>query len=184
MKDSQPLLGPNFKKRNKEEPYRVNERIRAYEVRVIGPDGKHLGIVKTKEAIKIAHEIGLDLVEVDPNANPPVCKILDYGKLKYEEQKKQKEAKKKQLGEVREITMGPRILDHDLEVKLKKAREFLELGNKVRIKIMFRGREMAHLEWGDELFKKITARLEDSAQVEVPPKMEGRNLTFLLKSNK
>ncbi|MGB4729504.1 MAG: translation initiation factor IF-3, partial [Candidatus Hydrothermia bacterium] len=97
MKDSQPLLGPNFKKRNKEEPYRVNERIRAYEVRVIGPDGKHLGIVKTKEAIKIAHEIGLDLVEVDPNANPPVCKILDYGKLKYEEQKKQKEAKKKQL---------------------------------------------------------------------------------------
>ncbi len=140
--------------------------------------------MKTREAVKIAFESGLDLVEVDPNANPPVCKILDYGKLKYEEQKKQKEAKKKQQGEVREITMGPRISDHDLEVKLKKVKEFLESGNKVRIKIMFRGREMTHLEWGNELFTKITSTLENEAEVEVPPRLEGRNLTFLLKSNK
>lgn len=153
-------------------------------MRVIGPDGKHLGIMKVKDALKLAYDAGLDLVEVDPNANPPVCKILDYGKFKYEEQKKQKEAKKKQQGEVREITMGPRISDHDLDVKLKKVREFLASGDKVRIKIMFKGREMAHPEWGDELYNKIVAKLEDVAVVEVPPKMEGKNLSFLLKANK
>jgi translation initiation factor IF-3 len=151
-------------------------------VRVIGPDGSHLGIMKTKDALKLAYEYGLDLVEVSPNANPPVCKILDYGRLKYEEQKKQKEAKKKQQGEVREITMSPRISAHDLEVKLKKVREFLEEGNKVRIIIMFKGRELAHPEWGNEIYEKIVQQLEGEAVVEVPPKMEGKNLTFLLKA--
>ncbi len=150
-------------------------------MRVIGHDGKHLGIMKTRDAIKIAYEVGLDLVEVDPNANPPVCKILDYGKFKYEEQKKEKEAKKKQQGEVREITMSPRISEHDLDVKLKKVREFLSSGNKVRIKIMFRGREMAHPEWGTELFEKIKSKLEGEAIVESQPKVEGRDLTFILK---
>jgi translation initiation factor IF-3 len=138
--------------------------------------------MKVKDAIRMAYEVGLDLVEVDPNANPPVCKILDYGKFKYEEQKKQKEAKKKQQGEVREITMGPRISDHDLDVKLKKVKEFLDEGNKVRIKIMFKGRELSHPEWGEELYNKIVSKLEDVAVVEVPPKMEGRNLSFLLKN--
>ncbi|MGB9823604.1 MAG: translation initiation factor IF-3 [Candidatus Hydrothermia bacterium] len=176
------MLSPDFRKRNKEEPFRVNEKIRAPEVRVIGPDGKHLGIMKLKDALRVAYEAGLDLVEVDPNANPPVCKILDYGKFKYEEQKKQKEAKKKQQGEVREITMGPRISDHDLAVKLKKVKEFLEEGNKVRIKIMFKGRELSHPEWGEELYNKIVSKLEDVAVVEVAPKMEGKNLSFLLKS--
>jgi translation initiation factor IF-3 len=138
--------------------------------------------MKTKDALKLAYEYGLDLVEVSPNANPPVCKILDYGRLKYEEQKKQKEAKKKQQGEVREITMSPRISAHDLEVKLKKVREFLEEGNKVRIIIMFKGRELAHPEWGNEIYEKIVQQLEGEAVVEVPPKMEGKNLTFLLKA--
>ncbi|MDI6851765.1 MAG: translation initiation factor IF-3 [bacterium] len=183
-RDTQPYLTPNFKKRNKEELYRVNEKIRAYEVRVIGPDGSHLGIMKTKDALKLAYEYGLDLVEVSPNANPPVCKILDYGKLKYEEQKKQKEAKKRQQGEVREITMSPRISDHDLNVKLKKIREFLEDGSKVRVIIRFKGRELVHPEWGNEIYEKIVQQLEGEAEVEVPPKMEGKNLTFLLRNAK
>ena len=148
---------------------------------VIGPDGKQIGIMKTRDAIQLAYDMGLDLVEVSPNANPPVCKILDYGKFKYEERKKQKEAKKKQAGEVREISMGPRISEHDLGVKLKKVREFLGDGAKVKIRIFFKGRELAHPEYGEELIKKILEELKEEAQVEIPPKMDGRNLTCLLK---
>lgn len=163
--------------------YRINRQIRAKEVRLIDETGKQIGIVPLQEALKIAEERGLDLVEVAPNANPPVCKLLDYGKFLYELRKKEKEARKKQKEhsmEVKDIMMNLRIDEHDLKVKLKHMREFLEDGDKVRVRIRFRGRENLHPELGDRLVQRILEELSDVGQLESPPKKEGNFLSFSL----
>lgn len=163
--------------------YRVNRQIRAKEVRLIDQDGKQIGIVPLQEALRIAEERGLDLVEIAPNANPPVCKLLDYGKFLYELKKKEKEARKKQKEhsmEVKDMNLSLRIDEHDLKVKLKHMREFLEDGDKVRVRIRFRGRENVHPELGDKLVSKIVEELSDCGQLEGPPKKEGNFLTFSL----
>ncbi|HDM90845.1 MAG TPA: translation initiation factor IF-3 [candidate division WOR-3 bacterium] len=163
------------------ETHRVNERIRVPQVRVIGPDGRQMGIMRTRDAIELAYSMGLDLVEVSPNARPPVAKIMDYGKFKYEEKKKQKEAKKKQAGEVKEISLSPRIDPHDLEVKIKKMREFLIDGHRVKIRVFYRGREIVHVDAGRKVFDEIVEQLRDVAAIEIQPKLEGKNLIGMLK---
>lgn len=161
--------------------HRVNERIRVPQVRVVGPDGKQLGIMKTKDALELAYSMGLDLVEVAPNANPPVVKIMDYGKFKYEEKKRQKEARKKMAGELKEISLRPNIDPHDLEVKLRKIREFLEDGHRVKITVFFRGREIVHKERGVKLLDKIVEELQELGVVDVAPSMEGNRLSLRLR---
>ena len=163
--------------------HRVNRQIRAKEVRLIDETGQQIGIVPIGEALAIAEEKGLDLVEIAPQANPPVCKIMDYGKFKYELKKKEREARRKQREhqvEVKDIRMKVRIDDHDLQVKLKHMREFLEDGDKVRVRIRFRGRENVHPELGERLFNRIREELQDISEVEVPPKKEGPFLIFTL----
>jgi len=163
--------------------YRVNRQIKAKEVRLVDQDGKQIGILPLQEALRIAEERGLDLVEVAPNANPPVCKLLDYGKFLYEMKKKEKEAKKKQREhsmEVKDINLSLRIDEHDLKVKLKQMREFLEDGDKVRVRIRFRGRENIHPELGDRLVNKIVESLSNCGQLEGQPKKEGDFLIFSL----
>jgi translation initiation factor IF-3 len=164
-----------------QERIRINERIRVPQVRVVDADGNQLGVMVTQEALKLAHEQGMDLIEISPKANPPVCKIIDYGKYKYEIKKNEREAKKKQQGtELKEIRFHPHTDDHDLNFKLNHAREFLGEHAKVRMKIVFRGREMAHTQQGYELAKKIIAALSDVAELQEESKMEGKMLTFLL----
>ena len=161
--------------------YRVNRQIKAKEVRLVDQDGKQIGILPLQEALRIAEERGLDLVEVAPNANPPVCKLLDYGKFLYEMKKKEKEARKKQREhsmEVKDINLSLRIDEHDLKVKLKQMREFLEDGDKVRVRIRFRGREIIHPELGDRLVSRIVEELSDCGQLENQPKKEGNFLIF------
>ncbi len=163
--------------------YRVNRQIRAKEVRLIDENGKQIGIVPLQEALRIASEKGLDLVEIAPNANPPVCKILDYGKFLYELKKKEKEAKKKQREhaiEVKDMMLSLRIDEHDLKVKLKHMREFLMDGDKVRVRIRFRGREHLHPELGDKLVNRIIEELSDVGQLESPVKKEDNFLVFSL----
>jgi len=153
------------------------------EVRVIGPDGKQLGIMKTSEALELAYSQNLDLVEVAPHERPPVVKIMDYGKFKYEMKKREKASKKtSKAGEVKEIGMRPHIDDHDLQIKMRKMREFLEAGMKVRIKVMFRGREVVHKDHGEKLLKRIIDELSDIATVDVPIQFEGRIMSVLLRS--
>lgn len=160
---------------------RINQFITASEVRVVHDKKGSLGIMNIKDAIALAREEDSDLVEIVPNANPPVCKIINYGKYKFELQKKNKEAKKKQkLVQLKEIKMRPQISVHDYNFKMKHIREFLDEGNKVKITIMFRGREMAHTEFGHDLVDKIIKDLENEASTEKPPKMEGRNLSAVL----
>lgn len=160
---------------------RINQFITASEVRVVHDKKGSLGIMNIKDALALAREEDSDLVEIVPNANPPVCKIIDYGKYKFELQKKNKEAKKKQkLVQLKEIKMRPQISVHDYNFKMKHIREFLNEGNKVKITIMFRGREMAHTEFGHDLVDKIIKDLENEASTEKPPKMEGRNLSAVL----
>ena len=160
---------------------RINQFITASEVRVVHDKKGSLGIMNIKDAIALAREEDSDLVEIVPNANPPVCKIINYGKYKFELQKKNKEAKKKQkLVHLKEIKMRPQISVHDYNFKMKHIREFLNEGNKVKITIMFRGREMAHTEFGHDLVAKIIKDLENEASTEKPPKMEGRNLSAVL----
>ncbi len=163
--------------------YRVNRQIRAKEVRLIDESGKQIGIVPLQEALALAEERGLDLVEIAPQANPPVCKLLDYGKFIYEQKKKEKEAKKKQKEhamEVKDINLSLRIDEHDLKVKLKHMREFLEDGDKVRVRIKFRGRENTHPELGDRLVQRILSEVSDIGQIENEPKKEGMFLSFSL----
>ncbi len=168
---------------SKLQEYRVNRQIRAREVRLIDENGQQIGIVPLSEALSMAEEKGLDLVEIAPQAKPPVCKIMDYGKFKYELKKKEREARKKQKEhqiEVKDIRMKVRIDEHDLKVKLGHMREFLEDGDKVRVRIRFRGRENIHPELGEKLYKKIVENLQDVGEVEVPPKKEGPFLIFTL----
>ena len=159
----------------------VNELITSSEVRVISEKGDMLGVLKTEEAIKKAFELGLDLVEVSPNASPPVCKIIDYGKYKYQVQKKQAEAKKKQKTfEVKEVKLRPGIEDNDYEVKLRSIHRFLKDGDKVKITLRFRGREMAYHQRGMDILKKLETAIESLAKVEQVPKLEGRQMTMVI----
>ena len=160
---------------------RTNEKITASEVRVISSSGKQLGIISIREALNHAEDEGFDLVEVSPDANPPVCKIIDYGKLKYREQKSKKEAKKKQKTiEVKEIKIRPGIDKHDYQVKLKALSKFIGGGNKVKVSMRFRGREIEHQNLGMDLLNKLTQEVAEYAKVEVLPKFEGRQIMMIL----
>ncbi|SHK57103.1 translation initiation factor IF-3 [Thermocrinis minervae] len=164
--------------------YRVNRQIRGVkEVRLIDENGKQIGIVDIETALRMAEERGLDLVEIAPQANPPVCKLLDYGKFLYELKKKEKEAKKKQKEhaiEVKDIQLSTRIDEHDLQVKLKHMREFLQDGDKVKVRIKFKGREIMYPELGEKLANRIISELSDVGVLEAPPKKEGQFLIFAL----
>jgi translation initiation factor IF-3 len=150
-------------------------------VRLISPDGEQIGVVSTREALQKAEGYGLDLVEVAPNSKPPVCRIMDFGKYKYEQSKKEKISKKKQhVIIVKEIRLRPRTDEHDLETKLRHTRKFLEQNNKVKITIFFKGREMAYQDFGTELMQRIINLLEDVGKVESEPKMEGRRMVMVL----
>ena len=160
---------------------RVNEDIDVPNVRLIGADGENIGVVTAREAMDLADEAGLDLVEISPNADPPVCKILDYGKYKYEAQKKKNEAKKKQkIIDVKEIKLRPNIDDHDYDVKMRNMRRFLGDGDKVKVTLRFRGREMAHQELGADVLKRVKADIDEIAKVEQEAKMEGRQLVMVM----
>ena len=159
----------------------INEQIRDKEVRLIGSDGEQLGIMSAKEAMKLAEEAELDLVKIAPNAKPPVCKIIDYGKYCYELARKEKEAKKKQkIVEVKEIRLSPNIEENDLNTKMNNARKFLTKGNKVKITLRFRGREMAHMQASKHILDDIATALADVAVVEKPSKVEGRSISMIL----
>ncbi|UCE08664.1 MAG: translation initiation factor IF-3 [bacterium] len=165
----------------KKKEVRVNEQIKSPRVRVIGTDGNQIGIVKIAEANRLAMEAGLDLVEIVPTADPPVCKIIDYGKYKYELSKKEKIQKKKQhVIHVKEIRLSPKIEQHDIDFKIKHARKFIEQGDKVRFNILFKGRQIAHKEFGDQLIEKVIEELSDIAKVESEPRIEGRNMVTVL----
>jgi translation initiation factor IF-3 len=160
---------------------RINHRIRVPEIRVIDAEGNQLGVLETRRALDMAREQGLDLVEVAPQAQPPVCRILDYGKYKYDQAKKQKDAKKKAHNvDVKGIRMRYGTEAHDLDYRVKDARRFLEEGNKVQITLIFRGRELAHPEIGKAQLDKLTTALADVGVVERPPSLEGRRMTLLL----
>nr|WP_222927244.1 translation initiation factor IF-3 [Thermosediminibacter litoriperuensis] len=159
----------------------VNYEIRAREVRVIDTDGKQLGIMPLKEALRIAQERQLDLVKVAPQAKPPVCKIMDYGKYKYEQSKKEKEARKNQkVISIKEIRMSPNIEEHDFQVRVKNALRFLDDGNKVKVTIRFRGREITHTQLGEDVLKRLADSVREKGVVEKPPVIEGRNMVMIL----
>jgi translation initiation factor IF-3 len=160
---------------------RVNFRIRAPEVRVIGEDGSNVGVLPSKQAVQLARKEGLDLVEINPKAVPPVCKIMDFGKFKYEKKKKDREAKKHQtVVELKEVKFRPNTDDHDVDVKMRKIREFLEDKNKAKLTMRFRGREMAHKEIGRDLLMKVAEAVSDLGMITQEPKMEGRTMTMIL----
>ncbi len=160
---------------------RTNERIRAAEIRLIGAEGENIGVVTPERGMALAEDAGLDLVEISPNANPPVCKIMDYGKFKYETQKKEAEARKKQKTiEIKEIKFRPNTDNHDYEVKMKNVFKFLENGDKVKITLRFRGREMAHQELGRQLLERVAEDTKEHGKVENFPKMEGRQMVMLI----
>ncbi|MGA7273141.1 MAG: translation initiation factor IF-3 [Acidimicrobiia bacterium] len=160
---------------------RVNGYIRAAEVRVVAPDGEQIGVKKLAEALWLAEQLDLDLVEVAPNAKPPVCRLMDYGKYKYEQSVRDREARKKQTRTtVKELRMKVRIGDHDFEINRRKAEEFLEDGDKVKVTIRFRGREQERPEYGRQLLDRLIEELGETAAVEQSPMMEGRNMTMVL----
>ncbi|MCI7106988.1 MAG: translation initiation factor IF-3 [Lachnospiraceae bacterium] len=159
----------------------INEQIRDREVRLIGPDGEQIGVVSSKEAQKIADDAGLDLVKIAPNAKPPVCKVIDYGKYRYEMARKEKDAKKKQkIVEIKEIRLSPNIDTNDLNTKMNAAKKFLTKGNKVKITLRFRGREMAHMNSSKHILDDFAENLSDIAVVEKAPKIEGRSIGMVL----
>jgi translation initiation factor IF-3 len=165
--------------------YRVNQGIRAPEVRLIGPKGDNVGVISTNEAMRIAREADLDLVEVAPNANPPVCRVMDYGKFLYERTKKEREARKSQVKvEIKEIRLRPKTTDHHRGFKVRDARRWLESGKKVKVRIRFRGREITYPEIALNDLKKIAEDLSDVGVVEQPPSMEGRSMLMVLAPNK
>jgi translation initiation factor IF-3 len=160
---------------------RVNEMIRAREVRVISPDGEQLGIMPANDALQLAETKGLDLVEVAPDAKPPVCRIMDFGKYKYQQSKRLQQAKKKQkVISIKEIKLRPKTEEHDYQYKTKHIRRFLQDGHKAKVTIMFRGREMAHVDLGRRILDRVAVDLEDVGTVEQTPKQEGRNMTMVL----
>lgn len=160
---------------------RVNDRIRAPEIRLIGADGENVGVVSPARALTMAEEAGLDLVEISPNAVPPVCKIMDFGKFKYETQKREAEARKKQkIIEVKEIKFRPGTDTHDYDVKMRAVFKFLEEGDKVKITLRFRGREMAHQELGLELLQRVAGDVGEAGKVEQMPKLEGKQMVMMI----
>lgn len=167
--------------KNISKDFSINEEIREKEVRVISNDGEAIGIISSAEARKIAEEKDLDLVMISPNAKPPVCKIMDYGKFIYEQSKKEKEAKKKQkVINIKEIRVSLTIEEHDIDIKAKNARKFLLDGDKVKITVRFRGREMELSHIGERILEKFATKLEDVCLIEKKPKKEGRNMTMVL----
>ena len=159
----------------------INEQIRDREVRLIGPDGEQIGVVSSREAQKIADEAGLDLVKIAPNAKPPVCKVIDYGKYRSDLARKEKDAKKKQKTvELKEIRLSPNIDTNDLNTKMNAAKKFLAKGNKVKITLRFRGREMAHMNSSKHILDDLAEQLSDIAVVEKAPKIEGRSIGMVL----
>jgi len=159
----------------------VNDEISVLRVRLVDERGNMIGIIGRNDALAKATEAGLDLVEISPNADPPVCKILDYGKYKYEEQKKKNEARKKQkIIEIKEIKLRPSIDDHDYDVKMRNMHKFIEEGDKVKVTMRFRGRELAHQELGMDVLMRVRGDLEEIAKVEQMPRMEGRQMTMVM----
>ena len=170
-----------FQRRTKPRGPRTNEKIRATQVRVINSDGKNLGTLSTQEAINIAKQKGLDLIEISPKANPPVCKIIDIGKYKYDLQKKANKAKKKQKTvDLKEIKLRPVTEIHDYNFKIKNAQKFLSKGDKVKFTVLFKGREMQHTHLGHELMQRIINDTNDLGKVEVQPKFEGRQIIMIV----
>ncbi|HCC98150.1 translation initiation factor IF-3 [uncultured Planktomarina sp.] len=160
---------------------RINDRIRGSELRLIDEDGENIGVVTPERALIMAEDAGLDLVEISPNANPPVCKIMDFGKFKYESQKKEAEARKKQkIIEIKEVKFRPNTDKHDYEVKMRNVFKFLENGDKVKITLRFKGREMAHQELGRDLLLRVAEDTKETGRVENMPKMEGRQMIMLV----
>ncbi|HTQ04430.1 MAG TPA: translation initiation factor IF-3 [Polyangiaceae bacterium] len=173
--------GRRFSRDTRGPQIRINHRIRVPEVRVVDADGSNLGVLSTEAALRRAQEVGLDLVEVNPKATPPVCKILDFGKYKYEEKKRARDAKRKQtIVEVKEIKLRPKTDDHDIDTKVRAARKFLEAGNKVKIVCRFRGREITHPERARMQLDALVQKLEDLANIEQRPIMEARTMAVLV----
>lgn len=163
----------------------INEQIRDREVRLVGENGEQLGIMSAKDAFQMAKEAELDLVKIAPTAKPPVCKIIDYGKYRYELARKEKEAKKKQkVIEVKEVRLSPNIDDNDLNTKMSAARKFLEKGNKVKVTLRFRGREMAHMSKSKHILDEFAEKLTDIATVDKPAKVEGRSMVIFLSAKR
>jgi translation initiation factor IF-3 len=163
----------------------INEQIRDRELRVIDDEGNQLGLMSAKEAQRIARDKNLDLVKIAPKAKPPVCKIIDYGKFRYEQAKRDKEAKKKQnIISIKEVRLSPNIEQHDINTKTKHAKKFLSNGDKVKVSVRFRGREMAHTAVGKDILLKFAKSLEEIAEIEKPPKMEGRSMVMFLTQKK
>lgn len=161
--------------------WRINEDIRVKEVRLVSEEGEQLGIIPIRDAMAIAIEKGLDLVEVAPSAKPPVCRLMDFGRFRFEQSKREKEARKKQkIISVKEVKLRPNIEEHDFEVKAKNARRFLSAGDKVKVTIMFRGREITHPDLGEKLSVKLAEQLSDISAVEKNPKVEGKNMVMIL----
>ncbi len=160
---------------------RVNERIRAPEIRLIGAEGENVGVVTPLRAMQLAEEAGLDLVEISPNAEPPVCKIMDFGKYKYENQKREAEARKKQhIIEIKEIKFRPGTDTHDYDVKMRSVLKFLAEGDKVKVTLRFRGREMAHQDLGLELLNRVAADVTETGKIEQMPKLEGKQMVMMI----
>ncbi|WP_236404698.1 translation initiation factor IF-3 [Microaerobacter geothermalis] len=161
--------------------HQINEEIRAREVRLIGPDGSQIGIKPLREALEIAERFNLDLVNISPNANPPVCRIMDYGKFKFEQSKKEKESRKNQkVVNVKELRLSPTIEEHDFQTKLRNAKKFLENGDKVKLTIRFKGRQITHAEIGQKVLEQLAKEVEDISVVERTPKIEGRSMIMIL----
>ena len=173
---------PNyFQRRSKPQGPKANERIKALDVQVIGSDGNNLGVMQLKQAIQQARDEGLDLIEISPNANPPVCKIMDMGKYKYDLQKKANQAKKKQkVVSLKEIKLRPGTEIHDYNFKIKNAKKFITKGDKVKFTVKFKGREMQHVELGKNLMKRIIEDTKDIGKVETHPKFEGRQMIMII----
>ena len=176
---------PNyFQRRSKPQGPKANERIKALDVQVIGSEGNNLGVMQLKQAIQIAKDEGLDLIEISPNANPPVCKIMDMGKYKYDLQKKANQAKKKQkVVSLKEIKLRPGTEIHDYNFKIKNAKKFISKGDKVKFTVKFKGREMQHVELGKDLMKRIIEDTKDIGKVETHPKFEGRQMIMIIQPN-
>ena len=161
---------------------RINDRIRAPEIRLIGAEGENVGVVTPERGMELADEAGLDLVEISPNASPPVCKIMDFGKYKYETQKRESEARKKQkIIEVKEVKFRPNTDTHDYDVKMRNVTRFLEAGDKVKVTLRFRGREMAHQNLGRELLERVADDIQELGKIENMPKMEGRQMVMMIR---
>lgn len=178
-----PSRDRNFNRDDKDD-VRLNERIRVPQVRLIDENGEQVGVVPTQQALQMARDKGLDLMEVAANASPPVCKICDYGKFKYEKKKKEAQARKNQVVvKVKEVQLRPNTDEHDLSYKIKNAQEFIEEGDKVKFTILFRGREIAHTEPGFKMCREVIERVGEAAIVELAPKLEGKKLMMILAPN-